>query len=388
MQQALTGAQVFDGDVFIDRHSLIYREATIEAILPSHQLPADIPATALDGGILAPGFVDTQVNGGGGVLFNNAPSAATLATMVRAHRACGTTGMLPTLISDSRETLRSGVGAVQQAMAQTLPGIPGIHIEGPFFNPARRGTHQRRYLRAPRAEDIDWLCALRGIKILLTLAPEQTRPGQIRALSDAGILVCAGHTDAHSDDIARALAEGLTGFTHLYNAMRPLQGREPGVVGAALDDRHSWCGIIVDGHHVDPVAVRVALAAKPKGKMVLVSDAMATVGSADKAFQLYGETIRESGGRLLNAEGRLAGSAIGMIDAVRLSCESVGVDIGESLRMASLYPAALLQLDNVLGRLRPGYRADMVHFDTDSWQVRHTWIAGEPQAHPQPPPQA
>ncbi|TQV78931.1 N-acetylglucosamine-6-phosphate deacetylase [Exilibacterium tricleocarpae] len=381
MEQALSGAVLFDGDTFIEDHGVICRDGQIEAVLPSHQLPADVATTKLESGILAPGFIDTQVNGGGGVLFNNAPSCTTLATMVQAHRATGTTGMLPTLISDTREVLCAGAGAVQRAVAENLPGILGLHIEGPFFNPARRGTHNEQYLHPPSSEEIDWLCSLRGVKVILTLAPEQTRPGQIKTLSDAGILVCAGHSDARGAEIRAALEEGLVGFTHLYNAMRPLQSREPGVVGAALDDPDSWCGIIVDGHHVDPVSVRVALAAKPAGKMILVTDAMATVGSDDKSFQLYGETICETGGRLVNAEGRLAGSAIGMLDAVRISCETVGVALEESLRMASLYPAGLLQLDRALGRLRPGYRADMVHFDARGWRVHNTWIAGEHCAH-------
>jgi N-acetylglucosamine-6-phosphate deacetylase len=215
---------------------------------------------------------------------------------------------------------------------------------------------------------------------MLTLAPEQVRPGQIKTLVDAGLVVCAGHTDAHFEQVQRALAEGLSGFTHLYNAMRPSTGREPGVVGAALADSNSWCGIIIDQHHVHAACARIAYAAKPRGKMYLVSDAMSTVGAAQKSFEIYGETIAEQNGCLVNSEGRLAGSAIGMIDAVRLNTEWVGVPLAESLRMAALYPAQFMQLDQHLGRIAPGYRADLVHFSA-AYKVAHSWVAGAVRAH-------
>jgi N-acetylglucosamine-6-phosphate deacetylase len=216
--------------------------------------------------------------------------------------------------------------------------------------------------------------------LLITLAPEQTKAGQIQTLADAGIRVCAGHTDANHEQIKAALAEGLSGFTHLYNAMRPLTGRDPGVVGAALADNDSWCGIIADGHHVDPTAIQVALNAKAAGKVFLVTDAMATVGSNENSFSIYDEVISEQDGCLVNAEGNLAGSAIGMIDAVRFCVESVGVSLQEALRMASLYPAQYIGKADQLGRIHSGYRADLVHFD-DAFRVQHTWVAGSKRRH-------
>jgi len=387
MKQALSGARIFTGEEFLDDHSLILNDGVIEAITPTEHLDSSVQVHQLSGGILTPGFIDIQVNGGGDVMFNNDPSVEGLARMMAGHRRFGTTGMMPTLISDTHDTIKAGVDAVNEARKVQVPGILGVHIEGPFFNPAKRGTHQESCIRAPEETDIDWLCSLRNpdsidpLKAIVTLAPEQTATGQIKRLSDAGILVCAGHTDAYAADITRALNEGLKGFTHLFNAMRPLQGREPGVVGAALDDPNSWCGIIADGHHVDPMAIRIACAAKPEGKVVLVTDSMATIGGTNKSFTLYNEVITESEGKLINAEGNLAGSAIGMIDAVRISVEKVGLTLERSLRMASLYPAEFLGLAHCYGKTIEGYSADLVHFDEQSWQVKNTWIQGQHETH-------
>jgi N-acetylglucosamine-6-phosphate deacetylase len=216
--------------------------------------------------------------------------------------------------------------------------------------------------------------------MMLTLAPEQTHTGQIKTLTEAGIIVCAGHTDALAEEVSNALKEGLQGFTHLFNAMRPMTSREPGVVGAALADSSSYCGIIVDGHHVHPSTVLVAHNAKASGKLYLVSDAMATIGSTQKSFELYGETINESNGRLINNEGKLAGSAIGLIDAVRLSHHEVGLELEQCLKMASLYPAQFMKIDNRYGRIQKGYSANLVHF-TNEFNVTSTWLNGEIQHH-------
>ncbi|WP_439136185.1 N-acetylglucosamine-6-phosphate deacetylase [Pseudomaricurvus sp.] len=384
MVKALVGARIFDGYQCLDNYAVVLDGENIEQLLPRELLPEGIECVELNGGVLAPGFIDLQVNGGGGVLLNNAPSIESIQAMLDGHRSTGTTSMLPTLISDTTENLQSGVNAVQQAMAASMKGVLGVHIEGPFFNVTRRGTHKAEYIHAPDTQDLAWILAAKNnhpaMNIVVTLAPETTQPGQIRQLSDAGVLVCAGHTDADAETIQSALSEGLTGFTHLYNAMRPLTGRDPGVVGAALADSNSWCGIIADGHHVHPLSIAVALAAKPTGKLYLVTDAMATVGSAQKSFEIYGETISEQDGCLINAEGRLAGSAIGMIDGVRFCVEKVGVELEEALRMASLYPAQMIRQSDTLGRIRHGYRADLVHF-TSEFHVIQTWVAGQPQTH-------
>ncbi len=384
MKQALVGARIFTGEEFLNNHALIINGDVIEALVSAEHLPADISRIELNGGVLAPGFIDLQVNGGGGAFFTNDTSVSAIQTMLDGHRPTGTTSLLPTLISDTREVHQAGVRAIAAAVAAGLKGVLGVHVEGPFFDMARRGAHNERYIRKMEQADIDWLVASvkaqHEFKVMLTLAPEHADAGQIKQLTSAGVVVCAGHTDGHYDDVVAALKEGLSGFTHLYNAMRPTTGREPGVVGAALEDANSWCGIIIDTYHVHAASARIAYAAKPKGKMYLVTDAMSTVGSPEKSFQIYGETIYEKDGCLVNAEGRLAGSAIGMIDAVRLNTNWVGVELAESLRMASLYPAEYMQVDNHLGRIRENYRADLVHF-TDDFKVTHTWVAGDISQH-------
>ncbi len=381
MRQAISGARIFTGDTFLEGHSLIVQNGRIEALVKDEDLELELPRCQLRGGILAPGFIDIQVNGGGDVLFNNDTSSEGLGKMMAGHRRFGTTGMMPTLISDDLAVLKAGVEAVRTAKKQKLPGILGVHIEGPFFSPAKRGTHKESWIRSPEAEDIQWLSELGALKTIVTLAPEHTSKDQIKTLSDAGVMVCAGHTNALASDVDAAINEGLRGFTHLFNAMRPMEAREPGVVGAALDDPHTWCGLIADGHHVHPTVLRVAIAAKAKGKMLLVTDSMSTIGGKHNSFELYGETIREHDGKLVNAEGNLAGSAISMIDAVRYTHLNVGVSLEECLRMASLYPAEFLGMESARGRIDTQFEADLVHFNETTWQVQNTWVSGQQQSH-------
>ena len=377
---AITAPTLFDGEQFLSDHCVIVRGDTVEQILPAGDCPAGLDTLALAQGTLAPGLIDLQVNGGGGLMLNNTPDSDTVNAMLAAHRSRGTTAMLPTLMSDTREVQQAAADAVRAARAGGNPGILGIHIEGPFFDTNRRGAHDIDMIRPPQAQDIDWLCSLQDLTVMLTLAPEHTQPGQIEQLARSGIHVCAGHTNASYQQIMDAAAQGVVGVTHLFNAMSPFTSREPGAVGAALDNDGLWAGIIADGHHVHPAAIRLAYAAKPGGKLVLVTDAMATVGSDTPAFEIYGEKIHERDGRLVNAAGVLAGSAIGMIDAVRYANLTVGLPLAECLRMASLYPAAILNREDSLGRIASGHRADLVHFDED-FVVRHTWLAGERQAH-------
>jgi len=388
MKKAIIGAQVFDGETLLNDMAIVMNGEQIVAVVAADQLTDNIDITELNGGIVAPGFIDLQVNGGGGVMLNNHPTTAGLKRMIDGHRATGTTAMLPTLISDSAELHQRATAAIRTCSPER-PGLLGVHIEGPFFSLERRGAHLEGYIREPETADIDWLCSLASpaepgnlsdLDVMVTLAPERCQAGQIQRLSEAGIRVCAGHSNATSEQVDAALNEGLQGFTHLYNAMRPLQGREPGVVGAALNDPDSYCGIIVDGHHVHPTAIQLAYKSKPRGKLYLVTDAMATVGSADKSFEIYGETVHEENGRIVNAEGRLAGSAIGMIEAVKLAHQLAELPLTECLRMASLYPAQFIEQDHRLGRIRADYRADLVHFNRD-FVVQNTWVAGDRQAH-------
>lgn len=372
---ALQADQVFDGDQFLQNHVVVVEGGTVSAVTARSELPADLNIEHLGAGVLAPGFIDWQVNGGGGVLFNNNTTVDGVRAILHGHHQGGTTALLPTLISDTSAAREHAVDAIRAAIATGEAGLLGLHLEGPYFAPAKRGTHHEDFMASPTEEEIDWLIANADIPLLVTLAPEVVRGEQIQRMADAGIIVCAGHTNADAETINRALASGLRGFTHLYNAMRAATGREPGVVGAALVDREAWCGIIADGHHVHPDMIRLAWHAKPTGKLCLVTDAMATVGSEDKSFQLYGQTITEHDGSLINNEGNLAGSAIAMIDAVRIAHQLAGIELGEVLRMASLYPAEFLRQPN-LGRIKSGFRADLVHF-TSEFQVQQTWVAGQ-----------
>ncbi|MEY2150011.1 N-acetylglucosamine-6-phosphate deacetylase [Rhodanobacter sp. 115] len=329
----------------------------------------------LGGHLLLPGFIDVQVNGGGGLLFNDAPTVDTLRGIAAAHRTFGTTGLLPTLITDTAEKMHAALDAVDAAIEQRVPGILGIHLEGPFLAPARKGIHDARLFRHPDADDLAMLAAKHRGRIMLTLAPEQVSTEVIRTLSEAGVIVVAGHTAADYATTRAALDAGICGFTHLYNAMTPLASREPGVVGAALDDPHSWCGLIVDGHHVHPASLRVAIAAKARGKCVLVTDAMPPVGSDDPSYTLNGQTIIARDGICQSEAGVLAGSALDMATGVRNLVEMVGLPLAEASRMASAYPAAWLGLGRTHGRLAAGYRADFAVLD-DALVTRETWISG------------
>ena len=329
----------------------------------------------LAGHMLLPGFIDCQVNGGGGVLFNSTPSVAGIRAIAAAHRRHGTTGLLPTLISDSVEVMRAAIAAVDAAIAQQVPGVLGIHIEGPYIAASRKGVHHEAALRLPDAREITLATSLKQGRTLLTLAPEQVPVDTVRALLDAGVILAVGHTAGDYASVRRALDAGVRGFTHLFNAMTPLQGRAPGAVGAALEDRESWCGVIVDGHHVHPASLKVALAAKPRGKVFLVTDAMPPVGGPDKSFVLNGETIMVRDGAARTADGVLAGSVISMIDAVKNCVALLGLTLEEAARMAATYPADFLGLGATHGRIAPGYRADFTVIDT-ALEVRATWIGG------------
>jgi N-acetylglucosamine-6-phosphate deacetylase len=377
---AVSATTVFDGERFLSDHCVIVDDGTVTQVLPEKRCPAGVDRVMLAGGTLAPGFIDLQVNGGGDVLFNNQPTLETLATMQAAHRATGTTSMLPTLLSDTLHCRQQAVAAVRAARESGNPGILGIHLEGPWFAAERRGAHRADLLQQPTAADIDWLCSLAEPHLMVTLAPEQVGAGVIARLNADGILVCAGHTDAGFEQISEAADHGLQGITHLFNAMSPLTSRAPGTVGAALVDDRLWVGIIADGHHLHPANIRLAHRSKPAGRMVLVTDAMATVGGRADSFELYGEQVRRVGNRLIDSAGTLAGSDIGMIDAVRYTTSVVGLPLAECLRMASLYPAAILQLDDRLGRIAAGYRGDLVHFDQD-FVVTDTWLAGRRTQH-------
>lgn len=373
---ALCNARVLTPDGFVEGLAVLMQDGLIADLVAVEALPADAIRHDLDGAALVPGFIDAQVNGGGGVLFNNDTSVEAIRAIAQAHRRFGTTGLLPTLISDDAEVMARAVEATREAIAQGVPGVLGLHLEGPYLAPARKGTHDAGKFRVPDADEIAMATSLDNGVTLLTLAPEQVPADTIRAMVARGAIVVAGHTAGTYEQIRAGIDAGVSGFTHLYNAMSPLQGREPGAVGAALEDDGCWCGVIADGVHVHPASLRVALAAKPRGKVFLVTDAMPMVGSDDPAFDLYGETITAVDGVVRNAAGSLAGSALDMATAVRNSVRLVGVPLEEAARMASTYPAEFLGLGDTHGRIAPGYRADLVALDADL-QVTGTWIGGE-----------
>ena len=378
MKTVLRNARILAGDEFRDDLAVVIEDGVITALVSdaAPQLGSADEQVDLGGGWLLPGFIDAQVNGGGGVLFNNTPDVESLRTLAAAHRRFGTTGLLPTLISDDVEVMRTAIAATREAIETNVPGVLGIHLEGPYIAPARKGTHNPDKFRVPDADEIAMAASLDNGVTLLTLAPERVPLESIRALVERGVIIAAGHTAATYEEARAGLDAGIRGFTHLYNAMSPLTGREPGAVGAALEDRDSWVGIIADGVHVHPASLRVALASKPRGKVMLVTDAMPPVGADDPSYELYGEVITAVDGVVRNAAGSLAGSALDMATAVRNAVHQLGLPLEEAARMAARYPAQFLNLDDRLGEIAEGYQADLVLLD-DALQVRATWIAGQ-----------
>lgn len=375
MTLALLNGRILTDTGFVEGKTVLVENGLITQIVEARDAPSTYRTYDLQGRRLLPGFIDTQVNGGGGVLFNDAPSAESIAEIGRAHRRFGTTGFLPTLISDDLHVVSRAVRAVQDAIQIGVPGVLGIHIEGPYLNEERKGVHDATKLRRLGDDALALLTSLRGGKTLVTLAPEKTTPDMIRKLSDAGVIVSAGHTNATYDQIRAALDHGLRGFTHLFNAMSQLTGREPGAVGAALDDANSWCGIILDGIHVDPVVLRIAMRSKRRDRFLLVTDAMPSVGAPNKSFQLQGRTISVTDNVCVDTEGRLAGSDIDMATAVRNVPAMLQLELATAARMASQYPAEFLGLASELGRIAPGQRANLALVD-EGVHVIETWIDG------------
>ena len=334
----------------------------------------------LKGGYLLPGFIDTQVNGGGGVLFNDSPTVEAIATIGAAHRAYGTTGFLPTLISDDLSTVAKAIAAVDAAIETGVPGVLGIHIEGPFLSEQRKGVHDASKFRTLDEAALELLTSAKHGRTLVTLAPETTTPQMIARLAKAGVTVAAGHTNATYERIVEALESGVTGVTHLFNAMSPLTSRAPGAVGAALEHQESWCGIIADGRHIHPAVLRIAFAAKRLDRFMLVTDAMPSVnaphlGDGDDHFYLQGRRISVKDGACLDERGVLAGSDLDMAAAVRNARDLLGLDLATAVMMASAAPAAFLGLERKRGRIAPGLAADLVILD-EHFTAIETWIDG------------
>ncbi|XAZ23337.1 N-acetylglucosamine-6-phosphate deacetylase [Sinorhizobium sp. B11] len=375
-----TGARIFDGERFHDERALIVKDGRVEAIVGLNDLPEGDVVT-LAGGILSAGFIDAQVNGGGGRMLNDEPSPNSMYMIADGHRPYGTTALLPTLITDTAEATAAAIAAAKIAV-KTNRGVAGLHLEGPHLAPARKGAHLAELMRPVEDRDVKSFIAAREEigTLLVTMAAEQVTVSQVRELSEAGVIVSIGHSDSTSEAAEARFDAGARGVTHLFNAMSQLAHRAPGLVGAAIDHPSVWCGIIADGHHVDPKALRTALRAKRgEGKLFFVTDAMSLVGSEMDTFTLNGRTVRrERGGfcsKLVLSDGTLAGSDVDMASTIRYGVTYLELTLAEALRMATLYPARFLKLAD-RGQLSPGARADLVHF-TDAIEVTATWLNGE-----------
>jgi len=382
MRRVLSGGRVFTGDRIVEGQAVVVDDGRITAVVPAGDAPGDARALRLPASsLLAPGFLDLQVNGAGGILFNDAPTAETALTIASVVRHTGTTGVLPTLMTDEPGKLRLACDAAAAALAQPAGGVLGLHLEGPFLSPDRPGVHLPRWMRRPDAADIELLAGTahrfgnRG-RLLVTLAPECVDDRDIARLAAAGATLAAGHTAATVERTHAALAAGVRGFTHLFNAMSPMLSRQPGPIAAALADPDAWCCIIADGLHVHPALLRLLVQIKPRGKVVLVTDAMPPSGTDTTSFNLFGRTIRRHGGRLVTDDGTLAGADIDLAASVRNCVELLGLPLEDALRMASLYPAAYLGLDHQLGRIAAGYRADLTLLRPDGG-VLATWVNGD-----------
>ncbi len=375
-QQAILAPVIFDGTRLRREQAVIVEDGHIGAIIPPSEVPPSYPIVRPAGACyLAPGLIDLQVNGGGGILFNDALTLGGLTRIAAAHRALGTSYLQPTVMSGSTQEIGAALDAVRTAIARGISGIFGLHVEGPFFNPRRRGIHPAGAIRPMSAADLDLLTTPFPGRLMLTLAPETVPDAALRRLAAAGVVLLAGHTEATPEEIVRARAAGLAGFTHLFNAMPPIAARVPGPAGAALAERESFASVIVDGLHVHPDALRLAVAAKGTARIFLVSDAMPTVGSALTEFRVGGTLIRLSEGRLTDEKGTLGGAHLSLAEAVRNAHHVLGLAPEEALRMATGTPAACLGVGDRLGRIAPGARADLTLLDA-SLNLLGTWYGG------------
>jgi N-acetylglucosamine-6-phosphate deacetylase len=371
---AVVADYVFDGSVVHESAAVIMCGTHIAQVVPRAEVPRIISVRVLpEGAWLAPGFIDLQVNGGGDVLFNDQPTPEGVCTIAAAHRKFGTTALLPTLLTDSDEKVRLALHTATAVVGRE-PGILGIHLEGPYLSPEKPGVHDARCIRQPAANDISMLTAPRNGVLLVTLAPEVVPLGFIAQLVAAGVRVSLGHSMASYQQTRAAMAEGLRGFTHLFNAMRPLASREPGPIAQALESTDAWYGLIVDGVHIDPAMLRLAL--RGLGHPMLVTDAMPPVGGSRSSFTLHGNNIIVRDGCCVTDDGRLAGTVLDMATAVKNCIRLLGIPLPDALRFASANPATFIGLEDMLGKLVPGYRADLVAFDPNDMTVLATWVAG------------
>lgn len=372
MSQTICVERFFDGERMQNNVELSFSNGKIMNIST-----LDNTTDTIISGLLVPGYIDVQVNGGGGALFNHQPSVETIKTIGKAHAQFGTTGFLPTLITDNLEVMQQAADAIALAITTRCSGVLGIHFEGPHLSVPKKGVHSAEFIRAITDAEMAVFTRQDLGKVMVTLAPESVAIEQIKTLVAAGVHVCLGHSNADYQTVVNALSAGATGFTHLFNAMSAFQAREPGMVGAALLDEHSWCGLIVDGHHVHYDSARLAIKAKKTGQIMLVTDAMPPVGTSDDSFPFFGSKVIRTGDRLNALTGELAGSCLDMAAAVKNTVNHLHLDLEEALRMAASYPANFLGLSDTMGTLSVGANADFVILNNEL-EVTQTWISGKP----------
>jgi N-acetylglucosamine-6-phosphate deacetylase len=378
--QYFAAPEIFDGERSHANAALKIVDGGVFAISALDDVPAGADLTTFETGLIAPGFVDLQVNGGGGVMLNNAPSVETIKHICNTHRQFGTTSLLTTVITDTPEITSTALAAGIEAERLVVPGFAGLHIEGPHLSVARKGTHDPALIRPMTDQDLrELLQTKKHLRTLyVTIAPESVSLEQAAALAAAGVIVGLGHTDCTFETAMHYADAGARCVTHLFNAMSQLGNREPGLVGAALMSRNLHAGLIADGFHVHPESMKTALRAKTgPGKIHLVTDAMSTVGSEISRFTLNGRAIHRSAGRLTMADGTLAGADIDMISCVRNAQTILDLPTHEALRMASTYPARCIGRDGDLGALVPGARGDFLHLDSNL-TVRTVYVGGLP----------
>jgi N-acetylglucosamine-6-phosphate deacetylase len=375
--QAFLADTLYDGHAAHKGHALLAEGGVVKAVVPQAEVPAAAEKVVLSGLSLAPGLVDLQVNGGGGVLFNDRPNVGGLAKIAEAHRRKGTTALLPTLISEGTDKIPQAMDAVRKVRDEKDSGVIGLHLEGPFLNPERKGVHEAQALRLNPSETLRDVDFSNLGKMMITLAPELLADGELQKLSARGAVLCAGHSQPTLEQLNAAKAAGLRGITHLFNAMGPINAREPGLAGLALNDDDLWCSIICDGQHVWNGMIRVAIRAKPAHKLFFVSDAMPPAGQQDpQPFQLYGKKINVKGGRCSTENGGFAGSALTLFECVQRAVNDVKIPVEDALAMASLYPAEFLGVEKERGSFTPGARADIIAFD-DKMNLQKVFISGQ-----------
>ncbi|MCG9575853.1 N-acetylglucosamine-6-phosphate deacetylase [Vibrio tubiashii] len=372
--KAISAPRIFDGEQYHDDAALVWKDEQIDSIVAIDNLPQGIDHQHFEGALIAPGFIDIQVNGGGDVMFNNDITPQGIETICRAHRTHGTAYLLPTLISATPDNIQQALSATEKGLNAKISGLLGVHLEGPWLNKEKRGAHDANLFYAPTVSQLDQFEWPTQGSVLVTAAVENIEPSALQWMKDKGITLSCGHSNAKAEQLTEDKLSLVDGFTHLFNAMSPFEGREPGVVGTALNSDHAWCSIITDGIHVHPQSFLLAHKAKPQGKLLIVTDAMATLGSKTNQFELDGETIRVIDNKLVNSRGSLAGAHIGMDESVA-NVIQWGITEGEALKMASTYPANALSCHN-LGKLKPNFRAAATVLD-DNYHSQAVLVDGQ-----------